>query len=107
MSGRTNDEVLADFKARYPGWSVQIDRLGEILATREKSIDQIKEKFGLIRCYFSPYDKETQGLVSSVEGDSGEICCDCGKPGRVDSWAGYWMLCLCDDCGEKRRNERK
>lgn len=79
--------------------------------------EQIKEKFGTLRFYFTLEDnpeieklKETvadpkyairepeyiSGAVAMVEYLSGQICEYCGKPGKVRGVR--WRQCACDDC---------
>jgi len=102
----TNQEQINEFASHYPGWSDLAHKLNKLLSDNNKTIDQIKEKFGCIRCYFSPVpDKQLYDKIVSIENESGEVCCKCGEPGRVSSWGRYWMLCLCETCGEKRRKD--
>jgi hypothetical protein len=58
--------------------------------------DQIKEKFGGLRIYFSGGDEYVEGLVSMAEEFSYKICEDCGERGKPNS--NGWIATLCDNC---------
>ena len=66
-------------------------------ALDEFRIDQLKEKFGSIRCYFHPDDDGVQDIINKYEWESGETCCECGKPATRMSKG--WICPYCDDCG--------
>lgn len=58
--------------------------------------DQIKEKYGTLRVYFSGGDEYVEGLVSMAEAISGKICEVCGNKGQPNK--GGWITTLCDSC---------
>ena len=58
--------------------------------------DQIKEKYGTLRIYFSGGDEYVEGLVSMAEAISGKICEVCGNKGQLNK--GGWISTLCDIC---------
>lgn len=58
--------------------------------------DQIKEKFGTLRVYFSGGDDYVEGLISMAEAISGKICETCGNKGEPSK--GGWIMTLCDSC---------
>lgn len=58
--------------------------------------DQIKEKYGTLRVYFSGGDEYVEGLVSMAEAISGKICEVCGNKGQPNK--GGWISTLCDSC---------
>jgi hypothetical protein len=62
--------------------------------------DQIKEKFGGLRLYYSGGDDYVRGLVSLAEELSYRICEVCGNSGKPNK--GGWISVLCD----KHREER-
>ena len=91
-------------------------------------IDQIKEKYGTLRFYYHFGDdnpgihaidfiggqsvrfrpgkgdklhKRIAEIVSWGEERSGEICEECGKPGKIRDLP--YILTLCDDCLQRRR----
>lgn len=57
---------------------------------------QVKEKFGLLRMYLENGTDEMYKLIHIAEEDTGKICEECGKPGKLRS--GYWIRTLCDNC---------
>jgi hypothetical protein len=65
--------------------------------------DQIKEKFGTLRFYYSGGDEHIAGLITMAESMSGVTCEDCGKPGK---WrTGGWIVTVCDEHAEERNIE--
>jgi len=62
--------------------------------------DQIKEKLGGLRIYFSGGDRYVQGLVSMAEAMSYRLCEVCGNHGKPNK--NGWIHTLCD----KHREER-
>jgi hypothetical protein len=58
--------------------------------------DQIKEKFGGLRIYFSGGDDYVEGLVSMAGAMSYKICEVCGDRGSPNE--NGWISTLCDGC---------
>ncbi len=58
--------------------------------------DQIKEKYGGLRLYFSGGDEYVEGLMSMAEAMSYKICEVCGNKGKPNE--GGWISTLCDGC---------
>jgi hypothetical protein len=81
---------------------------------------QIKEKFGSLRFYVSddnrlvkitPYQRSKVSsdlidFISSVEGESIKMCEICSSDGELKSTRGWWAKTLCDECHERRQNDR-
>lgn len=63
-------------------------------------IDQIKEKFGGLRFYFSGGDDYIYGMVSFAESLSYQICETCGTTIGVGQTKG-WIHTICYHCHEK------
>ena len=61
--------------------------------------DQIKEKFGGLRVYFSGGDDYVEGLVGMAECWSFKTCETCGERGEPTK--GGWIMTLCDNCRNK------
>ena len=61
--------------------------------------DQIKEKYGGLRVYFSGGDEYVEGLVSMAENFSYHVCEVCGQKGNPNK--GGWITTLCEDCRSK------
>ena len=63
-------------------------------------IDQIKEKFGGLRFYYSGGDDEIAGMVSLAENLSYNICEICGSTKDIGYTKG-WITTMCKECYEK------
>ena len=78
------------------------NKKSEVVA--QVTVDQIKEKFGGLRFYYSGGDDEISGMVSMAESWAAHSCETCGAPGeRRDSG---WIKTLCDH-HETERQQRK
>ena len=64
------------------------------------TLDQVKEKFGTLRFYYSGGDDYISGLVSMAESMSGVTCEECGNPGK--QVGGGWITTLCKEHAEAR-----
>jgi hypothetical protein len=58
--------------------------------------DQIKEKFGGLRAYYSGGNDYIRGLVTMAETMSYKICEVCGNKGKPNK--GGWISTLCEGC---------
>ena len=61
--------------------------------------DQVKEKYGGLRLYFSGGDEYVEGLISMAEAISYTICEVCGNKGQPNK--GGWITTLCESCKDK------
>jgi hypothetical protein len=61
--------------------------------------DQVKEKYGGLRIYFSGGDDYVDGLVGMAEEYSYKVCEVCGNAGKPNK--GGWITTLCESCREK------
>ena len=62
------------------------------------TFDQVKEKYGGLRIYYSGGDDYVDGLISMAEEMSYKICERCGCPGTPNKQG--WIMTLCDKCRE-------
>jgi hypothetical protein len=69
------------------------------------TLDQVKEKFGTLRFYYTGGDDYISGMVSLAESMTGVTCEECGNPGK--SRGGGWIHTYCDPCEESREAARK
>ena len=101
-----------DMKA-LPNDEYKEKRLAEIVAgdfrtvpdsVPQVTLDQIKEKFGTLRFYYTGGDDYISGMVSLAESMSGVTCEECGNPG--DRRGGGWVRTLCHPCEEAREASR-
>jgi NADH pyrophosphatase NudC (nudix superfamily) len=63
--------------------------------------DQIKEKFGGLRVYYSGGDSYVGGLVGMASTMSYQICEICGERGQPNK--GGWIVTLCDKCRQNTK----
>jgi hypothetical protein len=64
------------------------------------TVDQVKEKFGTLRFYYTGGDDYIDGLVSMAESMSGVTCEECGNPGSTVGRG--WLTTLCEKHAEER-----
>lgn len=74
-------------------------------AVEQVTVDQIKEKFGGLRFYYTGGDDYISGLVSMAESWAANSCEECGKPGTRRS--GGWIRTLCDEHEAERQSKMK
>lgn len=92
-----------------PGWWPLIEQLHrDILAIdADYRLDQIKEKFGILRFYASSERwGEASALISAAEAKSATLCERCGASGEMRS-EGWWMKTLCDMHHDERERAQK
>lgn len=58
--------------------------------------DQVKEKYGGLRLYFSGGDEYIEGLVSLAEAYSYHVCEICGNKGEANKQG--WIAVRCEAC---------
>ena len=58
------------------------------------TVDQVKEKFGSLRFYFTGGDDYIRGLATMAESMSGVTCEVCGNPGSTLGRG--WLTTLCE-----------
>jgi hypothetical protein len=68
------------------------------------TLDQVKEKFGTLRFYYTGGDEYISGMVTMAEAMSGTTCEGCGNPG--ERRGGGWVHTYCTPCEEAREIER-
>jgi hypothetical protein len=59
------------------------------------TLDQVKEKFGTLRFYYTGGDDYISGLVTMAESMSGVTCETCGRPGAQTR--GGWIKTACEE----------
>ena len=64
------------------------------------TLDQVKEKFGTLRFYYTGGDDIIDGMVRMAESMSGCTCEECGNIGK--SRGGGWIHTYCESCETKR-----
>jgi hypothetical protein len=58
------------------------------------TLDQVKEKFGTLRFYYTGGDDYISGMVTMAESMSGVVCEECGNPGETKGDG--WVVTLCE-----------
>ena len=79
----------------------QKEKYGRGEGCAQVTVNQIKEKFGGLRFYYSGGDDMIHGMVRMAESWAGHACEDCGSPGT--SRSGGWIRTLCDKHEEERQ----
>jgi hypothetical protein len=101
-----------DMKA-LPNDEFKEKRLAEIVAgdfrklpevIPQVTLDQVKEKFGTLRFYYTGGDDYISGMVSLAESMTGVTCESCGNIG--ERRGGGWVHTYCTPCEEAREIER-
>jgi hypothetical protein len=69
------------------------------------TVEQVKEKFGGLRFYYSGGDSFIDGLVSMAEVWACDTCEVCGNPGTLRDLP--WMKTLCDEHFEEQKERQK
>ena len=69
------------------------------------TVNQIKEKFGGLRFYYSGGDDTIDGMVRMAESWASRSCETCGAPGTRRE--GGWIKTLCDTHETERQLKRK
>ena len=103
-------ELLASVCWRVSQHEKNIEDRKRILADQPEKIkaeleyfpvkfDQVKEKYGGLRIYFSGGDDYVDGIVSMAEEYSYKVCEVCGNTGKPNK--GGWITTLCESCREK------
>ena len=83
-----------------PGWHPLVREVFEVLASdaRSRTVVQVKEKFGGLRVYISPYFFDpVEHAILEICARSYEICEECGKPGQLCKKPSRWFKTLCED----------
>ena len=68
------------------------------------TLNQIKEKFGTLRFYYTGGDDYISGMVSLAESISGVTCEECSAP--AETHGSGWVRTLCTPCEEQREARR-
>jgi hypothetical protein len=68
-------------------------------------VNQIKEKFGGLRFYYTGGDDQISGMVRMAEAWASHSCETCGAPGT--SRSGGWIKTLCDHHEAERQQRKK
>lgn len=67
--------------------------------------EQVKEKFGTLRFYYSGGDDAVAGMVRMAESMSSVMCESCGVPAETGNHNG-WIGTLCTSCTKERKQQQ-
>ena len=92
------------------GWYSIIEEMCEGLKKYKVYFNQIKEKFGTLRVYYTCEEGEkgsqrVKDIINRAEARSAETCEECGAPGKTKG--GGWISTLCDNCRDSRKNDKQ
>jgi hypothetical protein len=108
-----NFEMFEEDMKALPNDEYKEKRLAEIVAgdfrplpesIPQVTLDQVKEKFGTLRFYYSGGDDVIDGMVRMAEAMSGVTCEGCGNVG--ERRGGGWVHTYCTPCEELREQKR-
>jgi len=68
------------------------------------TLDQVKEKFGTLRFYYTGGDDEISGMVRMAESMSGVMCEECSAP--AETHGPGWIRTICKPCEEAHEVKR-
>jgi hypothetical protein len=84
------------------GWntliSTALDTIESHLISGYIVLDQVKEKFGTLRIYYTDYSNDpdyVSGVIDLAENMSAYICEECGRPGITRNLP--WIQTLCEN----------
>ncbi len=90
-----------DWKEKQRQWAIDFNTKAAPEDMREVpeiipqvTLDQVKEKFGTLRFYYTGGDEYISGLVSMAESMSGVTCEECGNSGTTGGQG--WLVTLCE-----------
>ena len=104
-----NFDLFEETMKAQPNDEYKEKRLAEIVAgdfrqvpesIPQVTLDQVKEKFGTLRFYYSGGDDYISGMVSLAESMTAVTCESCGN-----RRGGGWVHTYCEPCEEKREAE--
>lgn len=75
-------------------------RNGEKITTPQVVCEQVKEKFGGLRFYYSGGDDEVEGMVKLAETIIWNTCQSCGNHEQLETTKG-WISRICKTCKNK------
>lgn len=82
------------------GLEAELEKLGPEAKGRIY-VEQIKEKWGGLRCYLSCSTEPMERLIRKAEEESFKTCEDCGAIGKLRNYNG-WRYVACDECEDGR-----
>ena len=98
---KANDYIQdKEYKQKRLVETIAVDFRAVPQSIPQVTLDQVKEKFGTLRFYYSGGDDVIDGMVRMAEAMSGTTCEECGSPGQRRG--GGWVTTLCKEHAEAR-----
>ena len=101
-----------DWKEKQRNWAIDFNSKAakeEMRVVPESipqvTLDQVKEKFGTLRFYYTGGDDIIDGMVRMAESMSGVTCEECSAPAQTHGPG--WIRTRCEPCDDKREAARK
>jgi len=99
------DQLMGNIQHHIDWKNTQFTKYNRGEEVAQVTLDQIKEKFGTLRFYYTGGDEHISGMVRMAESMSGVTCEGCGNIGERRN--GGWIHTYCNTCEEKRELARK
>ncbi len=82
------------------GWIPILDDMVKELVSLgwDKDLQQVKEKFGILRVYVGQTTDEMESVIAVAEERSRAVCEQCGAPGELNTSTRHWWFTACDPC---------
>ena len=87
------ESLCANIQGHINHANTQFEKYGRGSAVDQVVIEQVKEKFGGLRFYYSGGDEQIYGMVRMAEAWADASCEECGAPGT--SGGRGWIKTLC------------
>lgn len=99
------EAICANIQSHIDWQQEQMTRFNRGEGCPQVRVQQIKEKFGGLRFYYTGGDDYIQGLVRMAEAWAAQSCEECGRPGKARG--GGWVRTLCDEHAEEQARKLK
>ena len=99
------ESLCANIQSHINHTNTQFEKYGRGQLVEQVVVEQVKEKFGGLRFYYTGGDEQIYGMVRMAEAWADKSCEECGAPGK--SRGGGWIKTLCDRHELERQERRK
>jgi hypothetical protein len=99
------ESLCANIQGHIDHANTQFEKYGRGQLVEQVVVEQVKEKFGGLRFYYTGGDEQIYGMVRMAEAWADASCEECGAPGK--SRNGGWIKTLCDRHELERQERRK
>jgi len=99
------DQLMGNIQHHIDWKNQQKEKFDRGEGCPQVTLDQVKEKFGTLRFYYTGGDDYISGMVRLAESMTGVTCESCGNTG--ERRGGGWVHTYCTPCEEARELARK